>query len=64
MTEYRKCDQCNVKMYEGYYIGADTGEESYYCSDECLYKNYTKEQYEKMHYEDEHSFWTSFWDDE
>tara|TARA_R110001583_G_scaffold120198_1_gene271425 strand:+ start:459 stop:614 length:156 start_codon:yes stop_codon:yes gene_type:complete len=51
-------------MYEGYYIGADTGEESYYCSDECLYKNYTKEQYEKMHYEDEHSFWTSFWDDE
>ncbi|MPN56043.1 hypothetical protein SDC9_203729 [bioreactor metagenome] len=41
-VEIRVCDECGKIMVEGYCI--DGGME-YYCSDECLHKNYTKEQW-------------------
>ena len=41
-VEIRICDECGKLMVEGYCI--DGGME-YYCSDACLYKNYTKEQW-------------------
>ncbi len=45
-------------MDEGYYI--DNGLE-YYCSDECLHKHYTEEEYEEM-YDDSngYSYWTEW----
>lgn len=41
-VEIRICDECGKLMVEGYCI--DGGME-YYCSDECLHKNYTREQW-------------------
>lgn len=41
-VEIRVCDECGKIMVEGYCI--DGGME-YYCSDACLHKNYTKEQW-------------------
>lgn len=41
-VEIRVCDECGKIMVEGYCI--DGGME-YYCSDACLNKNYTKEQW-------------------
>jgi len=42
IAEIRVCDECGKIMVEGYCI--DGGNE-YYCSDACLCKNYTKEQW-------------------
>ena len=55
----RVCSECKKKMIEGYciYDGLE-----YYCSDECLLKNYTKEENFEM-YEDGNSYWTE-WEDE
>lgn len=39
------CSECNKPIEEGYVI--DDGEE-YYCSEECLHKRYTPEEYERM----------------
>jgi hypothetical protein len=57
----RICSECKKKMNEGYCI--DGGSE-YYCSDECLHKHYTKEEYLEM-YDDGYgdSYWTE-WEDE
>lgn len=38
----RRCTECGKPMKEGYLI--EQGGE-YYCSDECLHKNYTQEQW-------------------
>lgn len=56
----RKCSGCGKEMNEGYCI--DNGLE-YYCSDECLHKHYTEEEYEEM-YDDGNgdSYWTE-WED-
>ena len=40
-----KCKECNKTIIEGYKV--NDGEE-YFCSDECLLKNYTPEQVKKM----------------
>lgn len=54
----RKCNECGKYIYEGYCI--DNGIE-YYCSDECLHKHYTEEEYEEM-YDDGNgdSYWTEW----
>lgn len=44
--ESRNCSECNKVMIEGYVVN---GGEEYYCSDECLHKNYTAEQWVKMY---------------
>ena len=57
----RTCSHCGDGMYEGYCI--DNGEE-YYCSDECLHKHYTEEEYLEMYDEGNgDSYWTE-WEDE
>ena len=57
----RYCSECGKPMREGYCI--DNGLE-YYCSDECLHKHYTEEEWLDM-YDDGNSdnYWTQ-WEDE
>lgn len=55
----RTCSDCKEGMDSGYCIG--DGEE-YYCSDECLYNNYSKRQYNIMYNKNE-AYWTE-WDKE
>jgi len=54
----RICSECNKGMREGYVI--DGGAE-YYCTDECLHKHYTEEEWEDM-YDDGNSdsYWTEW----
>ena len=52
------CTECNDEMTEGYEVHDGL---YHYCKDECLYKNVSKEDYEKM-YEIGYAFWTTFED--
>lgn len=54
----RICDECGTKMDKGYCIG--DGDE-YYCSDTCLYKNYTEKEYQEM-YDNDNAYYTE-WED-
>lgn len=56
----RVCSHCGKYMNEGYCI--ENGLE-YYCSDECLHKRYTEEEYNEL-YDDGNgdSYWTE-WED-
>ena len=38
----RKCSECGSGMNEGYLVG---GGDAYYCSDECLHKHFTPEEW-------------------
>ena len=53
----RFCSECGELMIDGYCI-SDGFE--YFCSDECLYKNYSKEEYDKM-YEEDDAYWTQWY---
>jgi len=56
----RKCDHCSKGMDDGYTV--NEGEE-YYCSNECLHKYYTEDEWADMHDNgDGDSYWTE-WDD-
>lgn len=55
----RHCLVCGKPMTQGYVV--DDGLE-YYCSDECLHKRYSDEEYQKMH-ENDVAYWTE-WEDE
>lgn len=44
--EPRTCSECGKDMTEGYCI--ENGLE-YYCSDECLHKHYTDEEYDELY---------------
>ena len=63
----RKCDECGFGMNDGFVV--NDGEE-YYCSDNCLHKHYTSEQWAEMCEEDEdavlgsESYWTDWNDDQ
>lgn len=56
----RHCYECDKEMYSGYVI--ENGME-YYCSEECLHKHYTEEEFLQM-YDDGNgdSYWTE-WED-
>ena len=55
----RTCDECGKGMNEGYYI--ECGE--YYCSDVCLHKNMTPEEWDELYNDgDGDSCWTT-WDE-
>jgi len=41
-----KCDDCGAGMNEGYVI---EGANEYYCSDECLHKNVSPEDFQKFY---------------
>ena len=54
----RFCSHCGKEMTQGYVVNA--GDE-YYCSDECLHKHYSEQEWEEM-YDDGNgdSYWTEF----
>lgn len=61
MSEKRTCSECGKEMTEGFVIDGGT---EYYCSEECLHKNYTHEEYMEMYEDGEgETYWTQ-WDDE
>lgn len=60
MRYARICCSCNRGMNEGYVI--ESGIE-YYCSDECLQRHYSPQQWAEMYTEDGDSYYTE-WDDE
>lgn len=53
----RVCSECGKIMQEGYVIG---GTLEYYCSDECLHKHYTKEEWNEMYTDDGDNYYTSW----
>ena len=56
----RCCSECGKPMYEGFCI--ENGAE-YYCSEECLHKHLTEEEYENLYDEGRgNSYWTSWVD--
>lgn len=63
----RKCDECGKGMNEGYVI--DGGCE-HYCSDACLHKHVSPDEFEDLHDDgDGDSYWTEWedqndWDDD
>jgi hypothetical protein len=58
----RICDECGSAMSEGYCI--DSGCE-YYCSDACLHKHYTPEEWTAMYADgDGDSYYTEWEEDE
>ena len=59
MAEKRICSECGKEMKAGYCI--NNGME-YFCSDDCLHKHYSEEEYLEM-YDDGNgdSYWTE-WD--
>lgn len=44
--EHRICSECGNRMQSGFCI--ESGLE-YYCSEECLYKNISEEEYERLY---------------
>ena len=58
--EVRFCDECGKLMVEGYCI---EGGSEYYCSDECLYENYSKEEYEQLSEDEEGDTYYTTWED-
>lgn len=55
----RRCSECGKLMIEGYCI--EDGFE-YFCSDGCLYMNYTKEEFMEMYDEGEGSTYYTKWE--
>lgn len=60
LEHIRVCSECGKPMTEGFCI--EDGAE-YYCSEECLHKNLTEEEYDNL-YDDGrgNSYWTSLLD--
>jgi hypothetical protein len=56
----RECDECGKGFNEGYCVD---GGSFYYCSDECLHKHYTAEEWEEMCADDGDSYWGR-WDED
>lgn len=64
----RECDECGKGMNEGYCFD---GGRAYYCSDECLHKHFTPEEWQEMCDDDDdddalepsESYWTT-WDED
>lgn len=56
---FRVCDECGKPMIEGYVVdGCDT-----YCSDECLHKHLSDEEYKEL-YDDGNgdTYWTTWFE--
>ena len=57
---FRICDECGKPMIEGYVVdGCDT-----YCSDECLHKHLTDEEFNNL-YDDGNgdTYWTTWYEE-
>lgn len=58
----RICSHCGKEMQEGYCI---EGGMDYYCSDECLESEISREEYEKLYDNgDGDSYWTDWYGEE
>jgi hypothetical protein len=57
----RQCDECGLGMNSGHVI---SGGDQYYCSETCLHKHYTEEQYLEMHGNGEDDTYYTEWEDE
>ncbi len=56
--EYRICTVCKKKMRSGYVIN---GGEEYYCSDECLHRRYSPDQWDELYDNgNSDSYWTEW----
>lgn len=57
---FRICEECGKPMIEGYVVdGCNT-----YCSDDCLFKNITPEEYENSYDNGKgDSYWTTWYED-
>ena len=54
----RTCTCCGTPMTEGFVI---EGGDEYYCSERCLHKRYSPEEYNAMYDDGEgESYWTEF----
>ena len=57
-SNVRLCGECKTIMTEGYLIHDG---DAYYCSDECLYKNWTIKEWEEVTKDDNSScYWTEW----
>ena len=57
----RNCTECGAGMNEGYCFD---GGRAYYCSDACLHKHFTHDEWKKLYADGEgDSYWTR-WEDE
>jgi hypothetical protein len=54
---HAKCDECGSGMNEGYCI---FGGHYYYCSDECLHKHFTEEEWLDLYEDGGDSYWTEW----
>lgn len=50
----RICDSCGKEMIQGYYVL-----DNYFCSNKCLTKEYTLEEYNDL-YKDDLAYWTKW----
>lgn len=56
----RTCEKCGKGMIEGFVID---GGMSYYCSEECLHKDVSPEEWEQLYEDGGDSYWTQ-WEEE
>jgi len=56
--ECRRCSVCGRLMQEGYCVDAGW---KYYCSDECLHKDFTDEEWEEECKNNDQSYWTQWY---
>lgn len=56
----RYCSICGKEMTEGYY---NEDEFQYYCSDECLHKDYTDEEYNELYDNGNGNFYWTQWEE-
>jgi len=55
----RKCTECGKMFTEGFYVE----DCEYYCSENCLHKNYTDDEFTSM-YVNNQAFWTTWEEDD
>lgn len=60
LEDKRICSECKKEMDKGYCI--DNGLE-HYCSDECLHKHYTEEEYEELYDDGNGDSYYTEWED-
>lgn len=56
----RYCSICGKEMTEGYY---NEDEFQYYCSEECLHKDYTDEEYNELYDNGNGNFYYTSWEE-
>lgn len=55
LEDLRRCDICGKVMNEGFLID----DNEYFCSEECLHKKYSEEEYLEM-YKNDVAYWTEW----